>query len=527
MPEPGLEEQQTLVAALRAALGQGAAPAELFETHISWVIVAGPAAYKIKKAVRFDFLDFSTLAARRHFCQEELRLNRRLAPQLYLGVAAVTGSAARPQLEGAGAPIEYAVRMRAFAQDALWSRRIERHLLAAPEIDELAGQLATFHLQAARAPPQSRWGAPDALRQAAEDNIALLESLLADAPARAHVAQLRAWQQACLRTLRPVFERRKADGHVREGHGDLHCGNILTLDGKVAAFDCIEFDAALRWIDVMHDIAFVRMDLRRQGLGALAARLLNAYLELTGDYEGVAVLHYYEAQCALVRTKIALLRARQADATGALACRRQADALLAAAHDAANPPRPAIVVLHGLTGSGKSTVARELVELLGAVQLRSDVERKRMHGIGSAAGPAGAQVATLYSRQATEAVYLRLRVLAASLAEAGMTVVVDACSLKRQERAAFEAVAAAQEVPLVFVDVHAREATMRERIIKRRRHGADPSDADEAVLDLQLRVDEPLSPRELERAITLDSEIPFDREGVRAALARLLANRAA
>lgn len=526
MRQAGLKEQQTLVGALRVALQPGAAPAELFETHISWVLVAGPAAYKIKKAVRFGFLDFSTLAARRHFCHEELRLNRRLAPQLYQDVVAVTGSIERPKLDGEGAPIEYAVKMRAFAQEALWSHRIERHALTAGEIDDLARQLAAFHALAPRAPAHSRWGAPDALRRVADENIALLGSLVRDAAGRALVARLRAWQQACHRTLRAVFERRQADGFVREGHGDLHCGNILTLDGNVAAFDCIEFDETLRWIDVMHDIAFVRMDLHRHGLGGLAARLLNGYLELTGDYQGVAVLRYYEAQCALVRAKIALLRAGQADAAEAQACRRRADALLETAQGAASPPPPAIVVMHGVTGSGKSTVARALVELLGAVRLRSDVERKRMHGIGPAERPARAQLATLYSQQSTEAVYLRLGALAAGLVRDGMAVVIDACSLKRRERAAFEAMAAALRVPVAIVDVRAREATMRERIGKRLAQGADPSDADAAVLDLQLRAAEPLSRQELAHTLTLDSEAPFDPEGVRQALAKLLAGGA-
>ncbi len=526
MREAGLEEQQLLVGALRQALQSGAAPVGLFETHISWVLVAGPSAYKIKKAVRFDFLDFSTLAARRHFCDEEVRLNRRLAPQLYQGVAAVTGSIARPALDGAGAPIEYAVRMRAFAQDALWNRRIERHLLTAEEIDDLARQLAAFHTQVARAPAHGPWGAPEALRRVADDNIALLDSLVRDAAGRARVTRLRAWQQDCQRTLGPVFERRRADGWVREGHGDLHCGNILTLDGKVAAFDCIEFDDALRWIDVMHDIAFVRMDLRRHGLGALAARLLAGYLELTGDYEGVAVLRYYEVQCALVRAKIALLRAAQASPAEAQACRRDADALLATALAAAESPPPALVVMHGVTGSGKSTGARALVELLEAVQLRSDVERKRMHGIGPAERPAGAALATLYSQQSNDAVYRRLGALAASLIEAGMTVVIDACSLKRHERAAFEALAAALRVPLALVDVRARDATMRERIRSRRQQGADPSDADESVLDFQLRADEPLSGHELAHAFPLDSEAPFDCDAVRAALLKLLTDRA-
>jgi aminoglycoside phosphotransferase family enzyme/predicted kinase len=522
--ETGLDEQAALVSALRLAL-QAAGTVELFETHISWVLVAAGYAYKIKKAVRFDFLDFSTRAARRHFCLEEVRLNRRLAPQLYLDVVPIAGSVAAPRLGGPGEPIDYAVRMRAFAQDALWSRRIAAGLLSPAEIDALARQLAAFHAAASRAtacaPPASTWGSPQALRQAAEENIAALAPLAADAGLGGEVAALRAWQDERLATLGPVFAARRAAGWVRECHGDLHSANILTLDGQVAIFDCIEFNDALRWIDVLHDLAFLYMDLRQRGLPRLAARLLNDYLEATGDYDGAQVLRYYEAQCALVRAKVALLRAAQLDQPAARAERAGAASLLATALAAAHPPPPAIVVMHGLSGSGKSTLARQLAEALPAVQLRSDVERKRMHGIDPSTRPAPALANTLYGPAATQAVYARLGTLAGVLDRAGLGVVIDACNLKRSERDTWRALAAACGVPLLFVAVDAPDATLRARIRERRRAGADPSDADEAVFEQQVRWREPLSGDELACTVRVDSAVAFEPQRVLDALRQL------
>jgi aminoglycoside phosphotransferase family enzyme/predicted kinase len=521
--ETGLDEQAALVSALRVAL-RARGTVELFETHISWVLVVAGDAYKIKKAVRFDFLDFSTRALRRHFCEEEVRLNRRLAPQLYLGVVAIAGTVAQPQLGGAGEPIEYAVRMRAFPQQALWSRRIAAGLLSAAEIDALARQLAAFHTGAPSAPHASTWGLPSSLRKAAEENIAELAQLAVDAGLGGQVAALRDWQQERLGTLGPVFAARRAAGRVRECHGDLHSANILTLDGEVAIFDCIEFDDALRWIDVLHDLAFVYMDLHQHALPRLAARLLSDYLEATGDYDGAPVLHYYEAQCALVRAKVALLRAAQLDPPAAAVERTEAARLLATALGAAGPPAPAIVVMHGLSGSGKSTLARQLVEVLPAVQLRSDVERKRMRGVDPFTRPAPGVAAALYGEASTQAVYSRLGTLAGRLTEGGISVVIDACSLKRSERDGFRALAAALAVPLLFVAVDADEATLRARIRERERAARDPSDADAAVLDQQLRWREPLAGDELACTVRVDSEAAFDPQCVGDALRQLQAH---
>jgi hypothetical protein len=508
--EPTRIEQQELVQRLRAVLQAGGAPVQLFETHISWVLVAGSEAYKIKKALRLDFLDFSSLAARRHCCEEEVRLNQRLAPQIYLGVIPITGTLARPQLGGEGEALEFAVRMRAFAQQCLWTERIAAGLLGDGEIDRLARLLAAFHGSAARAASDRPWGAPELLRKLAEENLAMLLEL-AEPARHGVIGVLRDWQQACLRALAPVFASRKAAGWVRECHGDLHCGNILTVDGEVAPFDCIEFSDALRWLDVMHDLAFACMDLRQLGRGRQAARLLNGYLEASGDYAGLAVLRFYEVDSALVRANVALLRSRQVDGAAAQALRQRAGVLLDTALATSRPAPPALIVMHGLSGSGKSSIARQVAELLPALQLRSDVERKRMQAIAPHA---------MYDQASTEAVYARLRALAEIIVKSGHGVIVDACNLKRGERDAFLALGEALGVPVPIIDVRASDAVLRQRIRARQAQGGDPSDADEAVLDLQRRGSEPLTDAERARALCIDSETALEPQRWRAWLER-------
>ncbi|WP_167759790.1 bifunctional aminoglycoside phosphotransferase/ATP-binding protein [Massilia horti] len=512
------DEQKTLVSALQASL-QARGGVELFETHISWVLVAGDEAYKLKKAVRFDFADFSTLELRRHLCEEELRLNRRLAPHLYLGVLPVSGTPARPLLGDASAPIEYVVGMRAFPQQALWSWRIEAGLLGGAEVDDLARQLSAFHQANQQAPRTSSWGTPAALSQAFEQNMDALLQLVRGQQHEQAVA-LRDWRGQAMPVLWPLFAARKAGGAIRECHGDLHCANILTLDGHVAAFDCIEFDPALRWIDVAHELAFTCMDLRQRGRVALAARLLDRYLEAGGAYEGVAVFEYYVVLCALVRAKVELLRAGQVEPVAAARHRANASALLATATAAARVEAPSIIVMHGLSGSGKSALAAQLAELLPAVRLRSDVERKRMHGLALHARPDADAKARMYGQAASSAVYNRLGELAEILVRAGKTALIDACSLKRRERDAFRALGARLGVPVRLVSVRASEATLRQRIRERSARGGDPSDADERVLELQLRVQEPLAPDEMADVLVVESDESLDLERVVQALVK-------
>ncbi|HEY0847123.1 MAG TPA: AAA family ATPase [Noviherbaspirillum sp.] len=500
--QDAVARQRTLIAALAAALGPAT---QIFETHISWVLVAGDTAYKFKKAVRFDFLDFSTLQARRHYCDEELRLNGKLAPGIYQEVVAVTGTDQRPVV-GGGPAIEYAVKMRAFPQEALWSHRIEAGLLDLDDMDGLATTLARFHADTAAAPPDAPWCTPQALQAIADETLDDIDRLLDQESRRATAVALREWEYRQRAVLREAFLARRTQGRIRECHGDLHCGNILTIDHRVEAFDCIEFNDRLRWIDVMNDIAFACMDLRFRQRADLAASFLNRYLELSGDYEGLRVLRYYEVHRALIRCKVALLRRVQCEPGSAAAqeALREALAYLDFADARATADAPAILLMHGFSGSGKSTVARKLVASFDAVRLRSDVERKRMHGIPASAHDAAGSA--LYHADVTQQTYARLLALSRIVVESGGRVIADATFLRQSQRQPFMELARELGVPFAIVDVQASDATMRARILKRQHAGDDPSDAGLSVLEHQLREHDPLTQDELRHVVTVNTE---------------------
>ena len=450
-----MDDQQQLITALRLPH---------VDTHISCVLFDHGVAYKIKKAVRFPFLDFSTLAKREFYCREELRLNGRLAPSIYLDVVPITGSVGAPVIGGSGPAIEYAVKMREFDQDGLLSRAIERDELTTERVDELAGVVAEFHTQTAVAAGGTPYGEPAVILKDARDNFAALGG----------VDALRDWTEREAKRCARVFEARKRDGFIRECHGDLHLGNIALVDNRVTLFDCIEFNPAMRWIDVMSDVAFVVMDLRDRRRGDLAARFLNTYLERTGDYAGLEVLRFYVVYRAMVRAKVAALAGQSAgvDSYVGLATRETA------------PAQPSIVITHGVAGSGKSTRARALVDA-GAVAIRSDVERHRLFGAG------------VYTAASTAATYRRLADLAKTIVLAGYTVVVDATFLKRAQRDLLHAVATDLRVPFVIADCTAPVAVLRDRIARRLERGTDASEATADVLMQQLSTEEPLAMDEL------------------------------
>ena len=513
MPAEDRGLQGRLVAALARspALGAGGMPARTLETHISYVLLTGTFAYKIKKAVDFGFLDFTTLAARRFFCDEELRLNRRLAPDLYLDVVPITGSVDAPVLGGSGSALEYAVKMREFPQDALASRLLERGLLGAADIDALAAQVADFHGAIGVAPSDGAFGTPEGILHLAQRNFGEIAPLV-DAPAeREEIESLRAWTDREHAARRDAFLRRLEQGFVRECHGDLHLGNIARVGSGLVIFDGIEFNASMRWIDVMSEVAFVVMDLADRGRADLAHRFLDAYLERTGDYAGLAVLPFYLAYRAMVRAKIARLRATQlANGAAKEASIEESRGYLRLARSYAAAPRPALIITCGLSGSGKTAISQGLLETIGAVRVRSDVERKRLHGIAALARSDAPARRELYSPTATGETYERLRALAGIIVGAGRIAIVDATFLQRARRDAFRALAAELGVPFAILAFEAKEATLRARIVRRQAGGSDASDADLAVLARQKATAESLTAAERAFAVAYDAEAPLE-----------------
>ena len=476
----------------------------IVETHISYVLLDGTHAFKVKKAVDLEFLDFTTLERRRFYCQEELRLNRQLAPSIYLDVVPIAGTLDTPVLEGAGSPLEFAVKMRQFDQDGLLSRVLARDELTSARVDEIAAEDASFHARTNRAGDDVTFGNPEHVVGPARQNFSQMLEVLRDPTDLVTLERLHAWTDEEAERCLDAFQSRKRDGFVRECHGDLHLGNIALIDGKVTLFDCIEFNPSMRWIDVMSDVAFLVMDLRDRKRPDLAARLLNAYFEQTGDYAGLAVLRFYVAYRALVRAKIAILRLAQTVGNGER--QRLIDeyrgylALATAAagqHVDAARERPSLIITHGVAGSGKTTRAQAVVDSIGAIRIRSDVERKRLAGRQALARTASATGEGLYTAERDRQTYERLAALARTVLAAGYTAVVDAAFLQRWQRDLLRDVAIGLKLPFRIADCSAPGPVLRDRVAKRREHGRDASEATIDVLEYQLAHADPLSSEEL------------------------------
>jgi aminoglycoside phosphotransferase family enzyme/predicted kinase len=482
----------------------------VLQTHISWVVLTGPFAYKIKKPVNLGFVDFSTLAKRHFFCQEELRLNRRLAPQLYLDVVAISGTPERPRLHGQSAPIEYAVKMVQFGQETLLSHLIDAGQLQVAHIDYLVHEVSAFHAGIATADPTSRFGTPDVVYQPVQENFQHLFDAIDDPVRQAHARELEAWCQRTFAAQRSNFIARKRDGFVRECHGDLHLGNMVLLDDAVVIFDCIEFNDTFRWIDVASDVAFLSMDLEDRGRPNLAHRFLNGYLEATGDYGLLVPLPFYLTYRALVRAKVAGIRYGQSDLAPEEAqhVRQAFGSYLDLAAKYTRPSRPRLWITHGLSGSGKTWSTQQMVEATGAIRLRSDVERKRLFGLAPVERSTGRSTFDLYAPDVTQRTYDHLAQQAARVIAAGFSVLVDATFLKRAQRDAFRRLAAQLGVPFTILECRAHPETLRRRVAQRSAQGGDASEADLAVLHGQLAALEPLMANEQVSALTIDTAAP-------------------
>lgn len=455
------------------------------DTHISWVFLAGEFAYKFKKPLDLGFLDFTERDRRLHYCREELRLNGRLAPDLYLDLAGARktpeGWRVGPWSEGA----EPAVRMRRFPDEARLDRRLEAGRLNAAQLEDFARQLGRFQARLPRAAPGDGFGDADATTRPALANFeALPREGLAPVTADA-LARLEHWTRQRAAALAPLFEARLAGGFVREGHGDLHLGNLVMLDDRIAAFDGIEFDPALRWIDVQSEVAFLLMDLESRDRGELGWRFYNAWLAALGDYDGLALLRWYLVYRHLVRAKIDGIRLAQAgmeeDESRRVRARQGAHLERALGH--AEPGRPLLVLTRGLSGSGKSRLSARLAPRLEAAWVRSDLERKRLHGLDPAAAAAGRVGEGIYGAAGTQKTYARLSEIARRVLRAGCSLVVDAAFLEQARREDFLRIALDEDADTVILACEAPAELLRKRVGGRR---GDASDAGLQVLEAQL-----------------------------------------
>lgn len=504
-----LEQQRQLVSALQQQFRQlnPDSSIDLIETHISWVLLAADSAYKIKKAVNLGFLDFSTLTQREHFCREELRLNQRLAPDYYLDVSAITGTPDHPTLGGSGPIIEHALRMRRFPRYQLLNERSTNPTGLTPIFYSLASRVAEFHVGANAADSLVDYGNPDSVSKPAFENIGMLLSCVTLPQARVQVQTLDIWQKQWVVQHRTRLVERKLTDWIREGHGDLHFGNIAVTNDDVIIFDCLEFNPALIWIDVCCDYAFLIMDCLYRDLWPQAIAFLNRYLEITGDYAGVVLLRFYVVYRALVRAKINAIRAQQTKNNEAW---QETYGYIALADRVAHSSKSLLILTCGVSGSGKSYLSEQLVAALPAVRVRSDVERKRLFALDPLARLNVAVAAKLYTRETTERTYTRLLDCATNLIEGGIPVIIDATFQRRGQRERFLNHARAVNIPCVIVHTTASTETLLNRIQARNARNNDASDADQAVLALQQRTWEPLSDAELSQTLEVNTDEPID-----------------
>jgi aminoglycoside phosphotransferase family enzyme/predicted kinase len=479
---------------------------EMVETHISWILLTGKYVYKIKKPVDLGFVDFSSLEKREFFCHEELRLNRRLAKDIYLDVVAITGSTERPDINGKGPTIEYAVKMVQFDRE----RELDKMVLSKVNLSKIFQQfsktLAEFHETSLVADTRSPFASPEGLGARSLDNF---DTILAQFPGydiENRIASLRHWTVNSLHRNTTRFNQRKDNGRIRECHGDLHLGNLVIIGDEIVAFDCLEFNEDFRWIDVASELAFLLMDLDANSRQADANAVLNWYLEYSGDYELIPLLQHYMVYRAMVRAKVS--------------CLTENETSLASDHDpglekylalaeflVGGGDKPRIIITHGLSGCGKTWIGDRLLELSRFVRIRSDVVRKQLHGLipdGNSNSETGGGI---YTSEASSRVYSRLRELAEMMVSAGYTVLVDATFLRKPDRQRLAKTAEKLNFPYTILSLTAPYTVLASRINRRQKAGNDASEAGLDVLHKQIEFAEELDPDEQGRTIHIDTSI--------------------
>jgi len=479
----------------------------LLETHISWVILTGSFAYKIKKPIKLEFLDFSSLEQRKFFCQEELRLNRRWAADLYLDVVPICGSFEEPVVGGIGSPIEYAVKMLQFPQSAQLDVQLDAGLLKDADMVELAEMVATQHGLASVIAQSGATEALEFVRHPMLENIEHLKKYID----RDELHYLSSWTSSNLQDLQATLIQRQKEGFIRECHGDLHLRNLVRLRSGIAAFDCVEFSANLRNIDVMSDVSFLLMDLIARERQDLAYLFINRYLECTGDYAGMSVLGLYYVYHALIRAKIAAIRSvERADETDRQRDLEEMAHCCAVARCWIEPRPPCLIAMHGFSGSGKTWLSQQLIPRLPAIRVRSDIERKRRYGLPETEGSGSRVGKGIYDLRERTRTYEALATAAESSLRIGQHVIVDATFLNRKDRLHFRALAKRLDADFVIVDVHAEPDELFRRVQLRQCEAGDASEADANVLQYQVENAEPLEAEELEWSIAIATDADVD-----------------
>ena len=481
---------------------------QLIETHISWVILTGEFAYKIKKPVDLGFLDFRELQQRRHFCNEELALNRRYTPEIYLELAPITGTAEAPRINGSGPLLDYAVKMQQFDTDCLLAAISKRGEMNKHLVRSMARELARSHRDFAAVMEATK--NPRAMQTAMLQNFDQAREYAIDTSACARLDTLEDWTRTQIERLLPLMQQRVRDGHIKDLHGDLHLNNMVLLNGRVRFFDCIEFNKNFRLMDTIAEMAFLAMDLAYRE--EPAQQLVNDYLEYSGDYAGLSLLNLYRTYFAMVRAKVSLMQEPITHADiGQTAAYGQFQGYLALALTYTKQKPPFLALMHGVSGSGKSTVAMHMAEHFDAIRLRSDVERKRLFGL-QPDDSSEAIADNIYSSAASRKTFERLATLCRDVIQAGLPCIVDATFLHRKTREEFIALAGEHGIPALIADCVASQSCIRERLRQRTREKKDASEADIDIMQKQLADAQAFDSSEQPYVVSIDSEKPFNGE---------------
>ncbi len=488
---------------------------EIVETFHSLVILTGVLAYKIKKPQAKGPVDFSILEQRYHYCREEVRLTRRFAPDFYQSVVPITGSIEDPIVEGTDTPFEYAIRMKQFPGRARLDRVLERNERSGFEIEQLGRSIARFHERVESAWPGTKFGHPDQIRTQYRHALQQIREHMADPPAS--LKTIESWLETRHHQLEDRFRERRKQGYILDAHGDLHVKNIARMDDSFLTFDVLEYEEQKRWIDPMREVALLFIDLLRWERFDLSWAFLNEYLDWTGDYDGLDLFRYYAVFRGVEREGI-LNHRRKAHPDGPDGFPDDAGyregKFLETIHPLTQPEPPELIILHGLPGTGKSTMTRHLVKALGGIHITADVERKRLHGLDPL-DPSGHELDAerlqgIYSPSSSERTYTRLRNLASRILKNGFRVILDATFLKRRHRDRMRDVANRYDVPFHILNVYVREEELLRRLRQRsERMEHSRSEADETVLEHELKSVEPLEEDERRDVTSINLEQPF------------------
>lgn len=468
---------------------------ELVQTHVSYIFLTDRYAYKIKKPVDFGFLNFSTIDRRRFYCSEEVRLNRRLCPDMYEGVTELRETASGAAFHGNGQILDYAVKMKRLPADRMLDRLVDTQLITSADMKNISRVIADFHRSAATSPNISEYGRIERIMYNWQENFdqcLAFEDTTLPAPDR---ELIRSWVSAFIEENRPLFEQRHDDGFIRECDGDIHLENICLVDDSVYIFDCIEFNERFRCCDTAADIAFLLMDLDFHRRHDLSGEVITEYVRSSGDSGATGLIDFYKVYRAFVRGKVESLRMKDADIDAAeraqAGLRAECYFRLACGYIQRLWLKPALFITCGVMGTGKSTLARQLSFELGISSHSSDTVRKRSAGLPAEAPVRDEFGAGLYSSRITDDTYAELFRRAAGELSQGRSVIVDASFIRRRHRDQFAALAHGSEVPLIILQLTCGEAEQRRRLSDREASGASVSDGRPGLLEQQSAAFEP------------------------------------